>query len=180
MLSDDEKRQLLAIARAAIAGRLTGGALAPAVPAGALAQPGGAFVTVRCDRQLRGCIGSLEWDRAIAEVVARVAVSAASDDPRFPSVTADELLHLELEISLLGPLEAVAGADAIEVGRHGVVIEEGWRRGLLLPQVAVEWGWDRETFLSQAAVKAGLPPDAWKTGAKIYRFEAEVFGESDG
>jgi uncharacterized protein (TIGR00296 family) len=84
---------------------------------------------------------------------------------------------VDIELSLLGPLEAIAGADDVEIGRHGLVVERGWQRGLLLPQVATEWEWDRQTFLAQTCQKAGLPGDAWQHGAKLWRFEAEVFGE---
>jgi AmmeMemoRadiSam system protein A len=104
-------------------------------------------------------------------------VAACSADPRFPAVTAGELPDLDLELSLLGRLEPVSSADEIEVGRHGLVVEVGQRRGLLLPQVATEWGWDRETFLAHTCEKAGLPKEAWKRDAKLWRFEAEVFHE---
>ena len=88
-----------------------------------------------------------------------------------------ELQELQIEVSVLGPLEAIAPDPAnVVVGRHGLVAEQGGRRGLLLPQVATEWGWTAEQFLRQTCVKAGLPGDAWKTGARISRFEAEVFG----
>jgi hypothetical protein len=93
-------------------------------------------------------------------------------------VSAVELAGLEIEVSLLGLLEPVASPDDIEVGRHGLLVERDRQRGLLLPQVATEWRWDRETFLAQTCHKAGLPRDAWKQGAKVWRFEAEVFGES--
>jgi uncharacterized protein (TIGR00296 family) len=94
-------------------------------------------------------------------------------------VASDELPEISLEISVLGPLEPVAPSrdDAIVIGRHGLVAEQGRRRGLLLPQVATEWGWDRQQFLRQTCVKAGLPPDAWEHGARISRFDAEVFGD---
>jgi uncharacterized protein (TIGR00296 family) len=88
-----------------------------------------------------------------------------------------ELPGLELEISLLGPLEPLPSPDAIDIGRHGLVVEHGSRRGLLLPQVAAERNWDRETFLAQTCHKAGLPDDAWKKGARVFRFDAEVFSE---
>ena len=103
-------------------------------------------------------------------------MASATEDPRFPAVTPLELVEIAIEVSLLGPLEA-ADADSVEVGRHGLVVEMRWSRGLLLPQVATEWNWDRETFLTHACRKAGLPGDAWKRGAKLWRFEAEVFGE---
>ena len=104
-------------------------------------------------------------------------MSAATSDPRFPPVSATELPTLDIEISLLGPLEPIAGPDDVEIGRHGLMVEMRDRRGLLLPQVATEWNWNRETFLAQTCQKAGLAPDAWKNGAKVWRFEAEVFHE---
>ncbi len=81
---------------------------------------------------------------------------------------------------MLGPFEPIASAEEIEIGRHGLLIEKGWQRGLLLPQVATEWQWDRDTFLVQTCRKAGLPRDAWRNGASLWRFEAEVFGEEEG
>jgi uncharacterized protein (TIGR00296 family) len=114
----------------------------------------------------------------MAEEVARVAISAAREDPRFEPVRPAELDDLDVEVSVLGPLEAIDPGDAgaIEIGRHGLVVEQGPRRGLLLPQVATEWGWGPEEFLSQTCAKAGLPPDAWRRGARVYRFAADVFG----
>jgi uncharacterized protein (TIGR00296 family) len=109
--------------------------------------------------------------------VPRCAVAAGTTDPRFPPITPQELDELDIEISLLGPLEPVAGPQDIQIGRHGLVVEQGWQRGLLLPQVATEWQWDAETFLAHTCHKAGLPRDAWKHGAQVFRFEAEVFGE---
>jgi hypothetical protein len=99
-------------------------------------------------------------------------------DPRFDAVTPDELAEIAIEVSVLGPLEEIDPADtaAIEVGRHGLVVQDGRNKGLLLPQVPVEWDWSRETFLRQTCVKAGLPGDAWTRGARVFRFEAEVFG----
>jgi AmmeMemoRadiSam system protein A len=175
--SDADRQSLLDLARDAIAAHVTGGPL-PAVPdSGAAAEPGGVFVTIHKQGQLRGCIGHIEANEKVGVIVARCAVQACSRDPRFPAVDARELPHLEIELSLLGPLEAVTDADQIEVGRHGLVIEDGWHRGLLLPQVATEWGWDRATFLAHTCQKAGLSPDAWTTGARLWRFEAEVFGD---
>ena len=178
-LSADDRRSLLALARRSVTARVTGGR-PPTVPA-TPAILAGAFVTLRRGGQLRGCIGSLETDRPVAEIVQRCAASAAGEDPRFPPVTPAELGALEVEVSVLGPLEALDPVDpaGIEIGRHGLVVEQGIRRGLLLPQVATEWGWDPGTFLAQACAKAGLPPDAWRYGARVFRFEAIVFGESD-
>jgi uncharacterized protein len=179
MTSDADRRRLLAIARAAMTAHVTG-APTPMVPlTGAAGQPGGAFVTIHERGDLRGCIGHTEADTPVGAIVARCAVAACSADPRFPPVGPHELDALALELSLLGAFTMIEHAEEIEVGRHGLAIERGWRRGLLLPQVAVEWGWDRDTFLAHACRKAGLSMDAWKCGATIWRFEAEVFGEDE-
>jgi len=176
MTTSAERERLLRLAREAIAAHV-GGTAAPASDrSGALARKGGAFVTLTIRGALRGCIGRVAADEPLGDVVPSCAVAACGDS-RFDPVTAAELANLELEISLLGPLEAVAGAADVEVGRHGLVVEQGWHRGLLLPQVATEHGWDRETFLAETCRKAGLPCDAWKQGARLWRFEAEVFTE---
>jgi AmmeMemoRadiSam system protein A len=180
MIPEADRRQLLAIARDAIAATL-GRASSQTHPAnGSLSREAGAFVTLHTRGELRGCIGQVEADRPLADVVASCAVSAARSDPRFPPVTADELDALDIEVSVLGGFEAVHSIAEIEVGRHGLLIERDWRRGLLLPQVATEWGWDAPTFVAQTCRKAGLPRDAWPSGgASLYRFEAEVFGERE-
>jgi AmmeMemoRadiSam system protein A len=177
MTSETERQLLLRIARDAIVVHVGGGAAPEVDLSGVLGREGGAFVTLRIDRQLRGCIGHIGPDEPLGSVIPRCAVAACSSDPRFAPVTAAEVPHLALEISLLKPLEAIAGAGDVEVGRHGLVVERGWRRGLLLPQVATDWGWDGETFLGETCHKAGLPRDAWKQGATLWRFEADVFGE---
>lgn len=177
MTSESDRQLLLRIAREAIAAHIGGGP-APRFDERTLAlRRGGAFVTIHNAGELRGCIGHIEAGDRLADVVARSAVAACSADPRFPAVTAAELPQVDIELSLLGPLEAINAADEIEIGRHGLVVEREWHRGLLLPQVAIEWKWDRDTFLAQTCHKAGLPRDAWKHGAKLWRFEAEVFGE---
>jgi len=178
MFTDRQKRELVALAREAVTAAT--GAAAPPVPAaGDFPEASGAFVTLKRGGRLRGCIGTLECRRPLPEEVARVAVSAAREDPRFSPVTAAELEGLEVEVTVLGPLEPIdpLDPDAFEIGRHGLVVESGYRRGLLLPQVAAEWGWGREEFLAQTCVKAGLPRDAWRQGATVYRFAGEVFGE---
>lgn len=149
--------------------------------AGPYPEASGAFVTLKRGGRLRGCIGTLVCRLPLPEEVARAAVSAATEDPRFEPLRVSELAGLDVEVSILGPLEPIDPFDeqAIEIGRHGLVVEQDWQRGLLLPQVATEWGWDRETFLSQTCVKAELPPDAWRKGAKVYRFTGEVFGSED-
>lgn len=180
MFTEAQQRSLVAIARRAVVAAVTGRAdAAPtAEDSGTWPHATGAFVTLKRHGRLRGCIGTLECHRPMAEEVARVAVSAAREDPRFEPLLPEELDGLDVEVSVLGPLEEIQPADAaaIEIGRHGLVVEQGQRRGLLLPQVALEWGWDREEFLSQTCVKAGLPRDAWRRGARIYRFDADVFG----
>ena len=177
MTSETDRQMLLRIAREAIAAHV-GGQPAPRSDEQALAsRRGGAFVTLYHAGELRGCIGHIEAGDRLTDVVARCAIAACSADPRFPAVTAAELPQLDIELSLLGPLEAIDAAADIEIGRHGLVVEHDWHRGLLLPQVAIEWKWDRDTFLAQTCHKAGLPRDAWKLGAKLWRFEAEVFGE---
>ena len=144
-----------------------------------LARPGGAFVTLHKRGALRGCIGHIEPVQPLGQVVPRCAVSAASSDPRFPPLASDELDAIEIEISLLGLLEPITGPGDIVIGRHGLVVERGWQRGLLLPQVATEWNWNADQFLAHTCQKAGLPGDAWQKDAKIWRFEAEVFSEGE-
>ena len=185
LLDDASRKSLLERARAAIA-RAIGAepviAETPPIPNPQSLIPAdfraGAFVTLRMNGALRGCIGYPEPQLPLIEVVERCAVSAAISDPRFPPVTPSEWKRVDLEISVLGPMELVRDVSEIEVGRHGLVVEFGRRRGLLLPQVATEWNWDATEFASQTCVKAGLPRDAWQKGARLFKFEAEVFGES--
>jgi AmmeMemoRadiSam system protein A len=178
MTSDADRALLLSVAREAITAHVERRQPRLAPIEGVLAQAGGAFVSLHAHGELRGCIGHIEADRPLGEVIPRCAVGACSTDPRFPAVTAEELAALAVEISLLGPLEEAGGPEAIEIGRHGVLVESGWHRGLLLPQVATEWRWDSETFLAHTCRKAGLARDAWKHGVKLWRFEAEVFGDA--
>jgi AmmeMemoRadiSam system protein A len=176
-MTDEDRVALLQLARDAITAWVLGRDAPPPAPALVMERCAGVFVSLHKERDLRGCIGHIEQDQAIAPLVARCAVAAATSDPRFPPVTPSELAALQIEVSILGPLERIAGAADVEIGRHGLVVEQGWSRGLLLPQVAVEWQWDSEDFLCQTCVKAGLPRDAWKNEAALWRFEAEVFGE---
>jgi AmmeMemoRadiSam system protein A len=190
MLTEAEKRALLEIARASIVRALVAGSPSagrksgqPAEEGssnlvGSLAEPGGAFVTIKLGGGLRGCIGYIESPLPVGTVVAEVARKAALEDPRFPPLTASEAEAMEVEVSVLSPLKPVADIKEIEVGVHGLVLEVGRNRGLLLPQVAVEYGWDRQAFLEHTARKAGLPPNAWEDPrARIYRFSAEVVRE---
>ncbi len=179
MLIEEEKRELIRIARQAIVLTLTGDRRPVKTTAsGALLRPGGAFVTIRKQGELRGCIGYIESPLPLAEVVAEVAVKAALDDPRFAPVSCREFEECTVEVSVLSPLRQIAAIEGIRVGEHGLLIEHGYARGLLLPQVAREYGWDRETFLAYTARKAGLPWDAWKDpGTQIFVFSAEVIEE---
>ncbi len=176
-LTEEERRELLAIARRAAASYVKDGKVPKERPASPkLAEPGAAFVTLTKGGRLRGCIGYTEAASPLYRTVQECAVAAATEDPRFPPVESAEVDALKIEISVLTPLIPVR-AEEIEVGVHGLMIRKGLRRGLLLPQVAAEYGWDRQAFLSQTCRKAGLPPDEWEKGAELFSFTAEVFGE---
>jgi AmmeMemoRadiSam system protein A len=156
------------------------GAAPPQRPTGGhLDLPLGAFVTIHRRGDLRGCLGRLDVQAPLSVTVAELAAVVSDSDPRFEPVQPSELEELDLEISVLTPERRVASVDEIEVGRHGLFVEQGRRRGLLLPQVATEHGFDRRTFLEQTCLKAGLPRDAWQRGATVLVFEAQVFGEKD-
>lgn len=179
-LSPAERSGLLALARTAIEHRLFGGdalerarAALPASPA--VEAPRGVFVTLE-DSDLRGCIGHLEADRPLRENVERCAVASAFDDPRFAPMTAAGWPGVAVSISALTPAVPVDGPEAIEIGRHGVVLEKAARRSVFLPQVAPEQGWGTTELLEHLARKAGLPSDGWR-GGRLWVFEAEVFGE---
>jgi len=176
-----ERRSLLRAAREAIAAHLAGrqAELPPAT--GGLCGARGAFVTLRrlSDDELRGCVGQMEPSEPLLETVTGMAVAAATRDGRFAPVCASELDSLRIEISVLSPLEPIRPAD-VEVGRHGLLLRYGDRRGVLLPQVPLEHGWDREAFLAHTCEKAGLPADTWsQPGVELSGFTATVFGEDD-
>src|SRR5262249_53932652 len=140
--------------------------------------PVGAFVSLHKQGELRGCIGHLISDLPLFETVKRMAIAAATQDYRFSPLRADEITLIDIEISVLSPFREMRNLQEIHVGRHGLMITQGQRRGLLLPQVATEYGWTREEFLSHTCLKAGLPPDAWMNeSSKIEIFSAQVFGE---
>jgi AmmeMemoRadiSam system protein A len=148
-------------------------------PAGPLRAAGAAFVTLTRGGRLRGCIGYTEALHPLYRTVQECAVAAATEDPRFPRVKEGELDSLRVEVSVLTPLAPVRPEDVV-VGLHGLVVERGGRKGLLLPQVALEYGWDREAFLARTCEKAGLPPEAWRQeGTRILGFTAQVFGEGE-
>jgi AmmeMemoRadiSam system protein A len=177
-LTGAERQALLRAARESIAGHFHARRPVRPAPTGALAEHRGAFVTLHgADGELRGCVGLMRSDRPLLETVARMAVAAAIEDGRFEPVTEAELDRLSIEVSALSPLEPIRPED-VEVGRHGLHIGHGGRRGVLLPQVPGEHGWDRDTFLVHTCRKAGLSDDAWKKpGVELLAFTADVFRE---
>jgi uncharacterized protein len=178
MLTAEQRQTLLALARASIERSIGDPRADEAAVTVDWPEASGVFVTIKRRGQLRGCLGTLENRAGLAAEVVRCAADSATKDPRFPPVTREELPELSLDISVLGPLEPIAARpEAFTIGVHGLVVEQDFHRGLLLPQVATEWGWDGEQFLRQTCVKAGLPPGAWRQGARVYRFAAEVFGD---
>lgn len=178
-LGKEEQEVLLQIARKTLQSYLSEGKVSEfEVESKSLKEKRGAFVTLKKKGRLRGCIGHIEADKPLYEVVSEMAIAAATQDPRFSPVTLDELSEIDIEISVLSPFKEVNDIDEIEIGRDGLLIRKGFASGLLLPQVPVEWGWDRDEFLRQVSLKAGLPPDAWKS-ADLYRFTAQVFGERE-
>jgi AmmeMemoRadiSam system protein B/AmmeMemoRadiSam system protein A len=180
-LSPADKKALLAFARETISRYLT--AQMVPLPRGfspAALEPRGVFVTLKKRGNLRGCIGRMTPDRPLAALVGAMALQAAFEDPRFSPVTMKELPDLEIEISVLTPMQPVSGPGAIVVGRDGVLLQKGKRSAVFLPQVAPEQGWGRDEMLDHLAMKAGLPSGAWREGAQFSTFQALVFGEADG
>jgi len=177
-LTSEEKAFLLRLARHSIQSSVAKQRAAPPaeIPA-RLKEPAGVFVSLHNGEELRGCVGYVEGRLALYQAAMQAASAAALEDPRFPPVRPAELPQLEVEISVLSPCQPIAASD-IQVGVHGLMITQGQARGLLLPQVPVEHQWSREQFLEETCRKAGLPPDAWKHGARIEAFTAEVFGEN--
>ena len=177
MLAESERKTLIQLARDSIAAGLAGETL-PEAPAEteALQQRAGAFVTLRLFGDLRGCTGDISGQRLVGEAVRHAAVNSAFHDPRFPPLTREEFERVTVEISILSPMQPAQPSD-VEVGTHGLVIRHGGRAGLLLPQVAASRDWSREQFLEAVCRKAGLFDDAWRRGAELYTFTAEIFGE---
>jgi len=174
--SAEERRFLIKLAHDAIAAALRGQEVDTTPPSDHLAEKRGAFTTLYLGGKLRGCVGYVFAVRSLVRTVAETALAAAFQDTRFLPVTEEEARHLEIEISVLSPLSPIVPED-VEVGKHGLVVTLGARRGLLLPQVPLEYGWDREVFLAETCHKAGLPGDAWLHGATLEAFTAEVFRE---
>ena len=179
MLTYELKRELLGIARCSIAAALQQQSQRmTAIASKELMHPGGAFVTLRIKKELRGCIGYLESTHPLAEVVAEVAVKAAMDDPRFPSLGMSEFDQTSVEISILSPLRRIQSKDEIKIGEHGLMLEFESCKGVLLPQVAVEYGWDAAEFPEAVCRKAGANRSDWQyPEARISVFAAEVISE---
>ncbi len=180
-LSEDEKKFLLKLARKTLEYRLRGET--PPVPEDVpekLKMKMGVFTTLNKNHELRGCIGYPVPVSPLYMAVMETAEKAALEDPRFVPVNYNELKDIDIEITVLTPLQEVKNLDEIEVGRDGLLVKYGPYQGLLLPQVPVEYNWDRETFIKHTCLKAGLPPDAYKwEGVKFYKFQGIIFSESE-
>lgn len=177
-LTLDEKKELLLLARSVIESELFGSTkIQPDLSANIFTENKGTFVTIHKNGKLRGCIGIIEAINPLAAIVKRMTKSSAFSDPRFRPLQADEYPQIDIEISVLSPTFVAQSPDEVEVGKHGIIISYGNRKGLLLPQVATENNWDKETFLNHTCLKAGLDKNMWQKGAIIELFAAEVFGE---
>jgi AmmeMemoRadiSam system protein A len=176
--SPEERALLLRLAHEAIHAAIAGRNLDTGPVPDRLLEPRGAFTTLHLEGKLRGCVGYVYPVKPLYRTVLETAVAAAFNDTRFLPVSAEEAPRLLVDISVLSPVAPIPPED-IEVGRHGLVVTLGSRRGLLLPQVAVEWGWEARTFLEETCRKAGLPPDAWERGAVVEAFTAEVFHDPE-
>jgi len=179
-LTSEEKEKLLTIARETINQYVKNGKIPEfTVESETLKRKCGAFVTLkRKNGSLRGCIGLIIAERPLFLVIKKMAIAAATQDPRFSPVTSSEIDDLEIEISVLTPMQKVNNIDEIKVGRDGLMIRKGYMSGLLLPQVPIEQGWNKDTFLEHTCYKAGLPADAWKS-ADLWKFQAIVFSEEN-
>lgn len=167
---------MLRLAHDSISSALQGHTISLESPSPHLTEMRGVFTSLYLQRRLRGCVGYVLPTSPLYRAVAETARAAAFNDNRFSPVTADEAPQLEIELSILTPPQPIL-PEAIEIGRHGLLISQHSRRGLLLPQVALEHEWDATTFLDQTCGKAALPPDAWRKGASILAFTAEIFGD---
>ena len=176
-LKDGEKTTLLGLARTTIESNLKGNEAPDFIPdSDTLKENRGAFVSLHRHGNLRGCIGNITAGKPLYKTIREMALSAAFNDPRFTPLKENEFDDLDIEISVLTPMQQITDINEIEIGKHGLMIVKDYFSGLLLPQVATDFGWDRETFLSHTCSKAGLPEEAWKDkDTKIYAFSADVF-----
>jgi AmmeMemoRadiSam system protein A len=180
-LSEEDRKAILELARQGVFHAVYHERPLATFPiTGIFAERRGLFVTLHVAKKLRGCIGVIEGHAELGETLARCAADAALHDPRFSRLRAEELDALEIEVSLLTPLYPIR-PEEVEIGIHGLLVERGPRRGLLLPQVAVEHQLGREQFLAETCVKAGLPREAWKDPeTKLYGFQCEIIAETRG
>ncbi len=180
VLTDDEQRELLRIARATLREFFHSGRIPPGKPhRDSLTADAGAFVSLHYEGALRGCIGTSAETTPLYRVVQEMTIAAASRDPRFDAITEDEVDDVEFEVSVLGKTTPLEDIGTLEIGTHGIIVEAGDHQGLLLPQVAVENKWDQATFVEHACTKAGLDKDAWKSdSAQIKIFTAQVFSDT--
>lgn len=179
MLTHEQKNELLLLARTVIDDRLHSRQKSYPCNDSALLEKNGAFVTLKIEGELRGCIGYIDAVAPLWETIITMAQQAAFHDPRFYPLTLNEFSDISIEISVITPMIPVEKLHDIEVGRDGLMLFCRGRSGLLLPQVATENDWDRETFLCHTCRKAGLPDDAYLLPeARLLRFEAEVFGDA--
>jgi len=179
-LAKQEKIELLSLARRAIESLLREKRVdVLSAESSGLARPGGVFVSLHRQGRLRGCIGRIRCADPLYRTVQEMAVAAASQDFRFHPLHPDELSDLEIEVSVLSVPEPIR-PEAVEVGKHGLILSQGLSSGLLLPQVATQYGWNAQTFLEHTSEKANLGPHAWKDPrTRIEAFTAEVFSEKD-
>lgn len=176
MTDSNERRRILAIARGSIESAFTGTGMEIPVTDKRL----GAFVTLRKDHALRGCIGFLVGIMPLYEEIAQLAREAAFEDPRFPPLQERELDSIIIEVSLLSVPERIDSPGSFVPGRDGIIMTNGRHRAVFLPQVADETGWSREEMLTALSRKAGLDGNAWKSQKSIFEtFQAEVFDESN-
>ena len=180
-LTSEEKKELLQLAHGSIVAKCENRKYSFEIPKSeALNQRGGVFVSLYHSDQLAGCIGFIESDEVLYNSVVQVSESAAFKDPRFRNVRKEDLQGLQIEISILSPLELVERPEDIEIGLHGIYLKTELNHGLLLPQVAPRYNWTSETFLDQTCLKAGLTAGYWrKSEVEIYRFSAEIFSDND-
>jgi AmmeMemoRadiSam system protein A len=188
-IPEDDRRALLALARASVRDAILGDGSLPSCEARLEITPAmrisaGLFVTLKIKGEegappsgrLRGCIGLMSSSRPLYETVIETAPKAALADPRFPPLPADELDAVTLSLSVLSPMTTLQSLDDLEIGRHGLQLDKGAYRAVFLPQVPVEQGWDTNRYLEQLALKAGLPKSGWRD-AELATFEALTFSE---
>jgi len=181
-LTEEEGEVAVKLARRAIEVYLTEGKVVRDKHSGVFEERRGVFTTLTKRGMLRGCIGFPYPIKRLDEAIIESAIAAATQDPRFPRVSIEEMNEICVEVTVLTPPEKIVANPRdlpkyVEIGKHGLMVQMGPYSGLLLPQVAVEFSLDPESFLSETCMKAGLPPDCWLSGAEVYRFEGQIFKE---